>query len=191
METSVLRNYAIALYERAGEENQVPALMRGLDRLASAVAATPELARLAEHPGIALEDKLSLLLTALEPESPAPLSEFLRLLLERHHVVHLPELTRLVASLHEERQGRQPVRVETSALLTEEQLERLGAALARLVGQEVSVRQELAPELLGGLRVHVNSEQLDESLVGRLRQMEAFLRARLEQASEAERPESN
>jgi len=175
MESSALRNYAEALYLEASERGDLEPLLGALRELATALGETPELKRVLEHPGVDAEEKLRLLETILGGERPAGLEGALRLLTARHHLTDLPALARLLRLVQQERAGRQPVRVEASAALSEEQAARLRVALGRLVGREVELTVQVVPELLGGLRVQVNSEVLDESLVGRLRRVEEFL----------------
>ena len=175
METSALRNYAVALYDQAEAEQQVPAVLANLELLARAVEGTPEVMRLARHPGVAVDEKLRLLLAPLGEGTPPLLGRFLTLLLERHHFVDLARLTALLRDVKDEREGLQPVRVESAAELSEDQVHRLEAALGRLLGRPVRVEQELVPDLLGGLRLHVDSEVLDESLAGRLDRLEVYL----------------
>lgn len=175
METSVLRNYALAFYEEVAAEGQLPSILADLDTLVQALEQAPESLRLAEHPGVALEEKVHVLLAPLGESPPPLLQRFVALLLERHRFADLPELARLLRSLRQEREGRQPVRAETAAELSEEQVARLESALERLLGRPVHVEQEVVPDLIGGLRLYVNNEVLDESLAGRLERMREFL----------------
>jgi F-type H+-transporting ATPase subunit delta len=176
MDTALLRNYATALYDQALADQQVPAVAAGLQALAQAVAAEPEAMRVAQHPGVSLEDKLKLLLSPLG-EVPPVLKRFVALTIERHRFADLPELVTLFRAVQDEREGLQPVLAETAAPLTAEQIERLETALARLLGRPARVEQQLVPTLIGGLRLHVNSEVLDESLTGRLDRLAEFLGA--------------
>ncbi len=175
MDTSVLRNYALAFYEEVAAERQVPAILADLDTLVQALAQAPQSMRLAEHPGLAVEDKVRVLLAPLGESPSLLLQRFVTLLLERHRFADLPELARLLRSLQQEQEGRQPVRAETAAPLSEEQVARLEKALQQLLGRPVHVEQEVVPDLIAGLRLHVNNEVLDESLAGRLERMREYL----------------
>jgi len=179
METSVLRNYAEALYAEAAKQSQVPLILESLEALAEAIQAAPDAVRMAQHPGPSMEEKLRLLLSPLGEDRRSLVESYLRLLLERQRLGDLPELVDLLREVQIEHAGQQAVRVATSVLLTEIQVERLEGALKVLVGQEVHVRQQLVPDLLGGLRVHVNSEVLDESVSGRLDRIRTLLQESL------------
>lgn len=75
--------------------------------------------------------------------------------------------------------GRRVATVRSAVALDEAQRERLSAALARAVGAEVELREELDPFLLGGLRVAFGDTQVDASLRRRLDQVERLLAAPL------------
>lgn len=175
MPTAVLRNYAEAFYAEAARQQQVPLLLESLEVLAEAIPAAPEVLRVAQHPGLSTEEKLRLLLSPLAPDRQVLVKDYLRLLLQRQRFSDLPQLVDLLREIQIEHAGQQPVRLETCALLTDSQVQRLEAALKAVVGQEVHVTQQLVPQLLGGFRVHVSSEVLDESVSGHLDRMERFL----------------
>ncbi len=186
MDTAALRNYAAALYDEAEAEKQLPAVLADLETLVRAVERTPEVMRLAQHPGVPVDEKLRLLLAPLGEGAPPLLGRFLALLLERHHFVDLARLTALLRDVKDKREGLQPVFVESAAELSHAQVQRLEAALGGLLGRPVRVAHQVVPDLLGGLRLQVNSEILDESLIGRLERLEEYLSRPL--AEERERP---
>jgi len=58
--------------------------------------------------------------------------------------------------------------VTASVPLTEEQRGRLGAALARIYGHDVHLNIDVAPSIVGGIRVAIGDEVIDGSVVSRL-----------------------
>ncbi|HEY3397570.1 MAG TPA: ATP synthase F1 subunit delta [Armatimonadota bacterium] len=175
MDIAVLRNYAAALYEEAASADQLETIISALDTIEVGLRGAPEVLRLAAHPGVSTEDKLRLLLAPLEGTPPPLLERFLRLLLERHRFSAFADLVELVHQVQHERQGQQPIRVETAVALSAAQLDRLTAALESHLGRQVHLEQQVTPELLGGLRIHVSSEVLDESIAGRLDRLADYL----------------
>ena len=175
MDIAALRNYAAALYDQAEAEEQLPAVLSGLEMLAEVVSRTPEVLRLAQHPGVSVDEKVALLLALLGAGTPSVLGRFLALTLERHRFVDLPQLVALFKDVKDEREGLQPVLVESAAELSPAQTKRLEVALGRLLHRPVRVESRVVADLLGGLRLHVNSEILDESLTGWLDRLEEYL----------------
>ncbi|TDB73558.1 F0F1 ATP synthase subunit delta [Micromonospora sp. KC723] len=76
-------------------------------------------------------------------------------------------LTRLV-EMAADRRDRQVAYVTVAAPLTDEEERRLGARLSAMYGREVSVKQTVAPEVLGGVSVRVGSDLYDGTVLRRL-----------------------
>lgn len=76
-------------------------------------------------------------------------------------------LTRLV-ELAADRRDRQVAYVTVAAPLSEEEERRLGASLSAIYGREVSVKQTVNPEVLGGASVRVGSDLYDGTVLRRL-----------------------
>ena len=76
-------------------------------------------------------------------------------------------LTRLV-ELAAERRDRQVAYVTVAAPLSDEEERRLGARLSEMYGREVSVKQTVNPEVLGGVSVRVGSDLYDGTVLRRL-----------------------
>jgi F-type H+-transporting ATPase subunit delta len=69
-----------------------------------------------------------------------------------------------------ERRERLVATVTAAVPLTEEQRGRLGAVLARIYGHDVQLNVEVAPELVGGLRVEIGDEVIEGSVLSRLQE---------------------
>ncbi|QGN47113.1 F0F1 ATP synthase subunit delta [Micromonospora sp. WMMD558] len=76
-------------------------------------------------------------------------------------------LTRLV-ELAADRRDRQVAYVTVAAPLSDEEERRLGARLSEMYGREVSVKQTVDPEVLGGVSVRVGSDLYDGTVLRRL-----------------------
>ncbi|MEV4813743.1 F0F1 ATP synthase subunit delta [Micromonospora avicenniae] len=76
-------------------------------------------------------------------------------------------LTRLV-ELAADRRDRQVAYVTVAAPLSDEEEQRLGARLSAIYGREVSVRQTVNPDVLGGVSVRVGSDLYDGTVLRRL-----------------------
>ncbi|HEY3259217.1 MAG TPA: F0F1 ATP synthase subunit delta [Pseudonocardiaceae bacterium] len=84
------------------------------------------------------------------------------------HGISLDRAAEQLADLAAERRQRSVARVRTPVALTDDQQERLAAALSRIYGRGMSLQIELDEELIGGLVVRVGDEVIDGSLAGRL-----------------------
>jgi F-type H+-transporting ATPase subunit delta len=170
-------NELLDLVERIGVET----LLAGADRAGQLAEVEDELFRFGQvvdgDPGLsgALSDVVS---------PPAQRAELARALLEGKAnpvTVRLVEtalggfggrsfpvgLTRLV-ELAAERRERQVAYVTVAAPLSDADERRLGAKLSELYGREVSIKQKVDPEVLGGASVLVGSDLYDGTVLRRL-----------------------
>jgi F-type H+-transporting ATPase subunit delta len=76
-------------------------------------------------------------------------------------------LTRLV-ELAADRRDRQVAYVTVAAPLSEQDESRLGARLAEIYGRQITVKQTVEPEVLGGVSVRVGSDLYDGTVLRRL-----------------------
>ena len=58
--------------------------------------------------------------------------------------------------------------VRVAQPLTDDQRDRLRAALARQVGREVAIQEVIDPDILGGVRVELGDEVFEGTVSGRL-----------------------
>jgi F-type H+-transporting ATPase subunit delta len=73
------------------------------------------------------------------------------------------------------RRDRAVARVTSAIPLTEQQRERLTAALGRVYGRTMHLDVDVVPSLVGGLRVQVGDEVIDASVVARLARADRLL----------------
>lgn len=95
-------------------------------------------------------------------------TNFLGVLIERNRVDLLPRIARVFAGLAGELTGECTAVVHTARALTEEQREKLAAALATAFGGPVRIHQRVEPGLLAGARVTVGDRIFDGTVLGRL-----------------------
>jgi F-type H+-transporting ATPase subunit delta len=76
-------------------------------------------------------------------------------------------LTRLV-ELAADRRDRQVAYVTVAAPLTDEEEHRLGSTLSGLYGREVTVKQTVDPQILGGMSVRIGADLYDGTILRRL-----------------------
>jgi len=76
----------------------------------------------------------------------------------------LDEYSRLAAG----RRGREVALVTAAVPLSDAQKERLGAALARLVGRQVHLNIDVDPSVLGGVRVQIGDEVIEGTVANRM-----------------------
>lgn len=171
----VTSRYAEALYNLARARGALEAVRADVAHLASELGAGGKLASL-------FDERLSL--DARRRRAGEHLAgthaltqSFVNLVLGKRRVEVLRQLG---AAFHRrdlaERGAAEGV-VESARALDESELARLAAALGPRLEKQLALRNRVVPELIGGLRVLVESKMLDASVAGRLEGMKKHLLA--------------
>lgn len=158
--------YGRALFDLAAEGDG-DVIERDAKAVLAAFTAAPEYIRLLENPGIPEEQRRAALTRAVAGAHPY-LANTLCLLLDRSRAGQIPAV--LEAFLAERRAARGEVtaRVETAMPLTDGEKAALADALSRKYGKTVTLRETVDPRLIGGIRVYIEGELLDDTLRHRL-----------------------
>jgi F-type H+-transporting ATPase subunit delta len=163
--------FAIAA-ERAG---QLDDLEDDLFRFGRVVAGEPKLRSALSDPALPADRKRDLLSALLDGKVSGPAERLITLAALQPRGRSLDANLETYARLAAERRQRLVPLVRVASPLTEQQQERLTAALAGLYGHEIHLNILLDPEVVGGMSVQVGDELIDASVASRL----AALRRRL------------
>ncbi|HEX6968421.1 MAG TPA: F0F1 ATP synthase subunit delta [Micromonosporaceae bacterium] len=155
----------LASADRAGELGEIE---DELFRFGQIVAADPQLSSLLSDPVASAERRAELARGLLEGKARPLTVRLVEVALAgfggRSFSGALSRLVELAA----ERRERQIAHVTVAAPLTEEEERRLGSTLSQMYGREVSVKQHVDPEILGGMSVQVGSDLYDGTVLRRL-----------------------
>jgi F-type H+-transporting ATPase subunit delta len=151
--------------DRAGELSEVE---DELFRFGQVVAATPDLSNTLADPIAPVEQRAELVRALLEGKARPVTVQLVEVALAgfggRSFSAALTRLVELAA----ERRDRQVAYVTVAAPLTDEEERRLGSTLSGLYGREVSIKQTVDPEILGGMSVHIGADLYDGTILRRL-----------------------
>ncbi len=156
------------LLAAAEQDGQLGTVEDELFRFERILANAGELAAALDEAGVPAERRVGLL-DSLVGEKVHPIT---RQLLE-HAVTSGRRPTLLLAiddllQASAARRDRSVARVLSATALTDEQTERLAAALSRLYGRQINVRTAVDDSVRGGLVVRVGDEVIDGSVASRL-----------------------
>ena len=174
---TIARPYAEALYKAAGAQGAV--LKDQVSSLA-ALAADAGLRQFADNPkvaqlqvfdliaGIALQNGVSL---------DSKVANLLRTVLDNGRLAALPEIAAQFQALVNASSGVSDAHIQSAFAIDAAQLADTVAALEQRFARKLNATVEIAPELIGGIRVTVGDEVLDTSVRARLEQMKVALTA--------------
>lgn len=172
MSSLIARRYAKALLQIGDKQGNVPQVKQELDKVADAVAASPDLARLVASPLLVPTRKAEVFGAVLTASGVSEtLRNFFRVVAEAGRLNLLPQLRSAFAELVDERAGILEAKVASAQPLTEAQAASLTASLGARTGKTVRLSWSQDATLLGGLKVQLGSTVLDASIQGQLRQL--------------------
>ena len=171
---TIARPYAEALFKAVGS---APDVIQQLPALAE-LAGADELRQFADHPKVGAAAVFDLVVQALSSKGiglGAPLQNLLRTVLENGRLAALPEIAAQFKSLVNAKSGVSDVTIQSAFPLEGAALADVLTILEKRFGRKLNARVEIAPELIGGVRVIVGDEVLDTSVKARLDQMKVAL----------------
>ncbi|MGE3261415.1 MAG: ATP synthase F1 subunit delta [Bacteriovoracia bacterium] len=157
--------YARAVFELAKEKGQLDSVFKELKSFWDVCHASQPLKAVVAGAGINPNDRKAILkdvCKALEL-SPIP-TRLLEMLAARGRVSVVPELLKDLEKMIEAGEGIQSGEVRSAVALSPEEVEFLGAAIAKRVGGKVRLNQVVDPSLLGGVVATVAGKTFDASL---------------------------
>ena len=173
--TAVALKYAKALFDTALEDGKLAEITRDADFLRQLREEDPAFVNFLVSPEVLTEQKMEFVKTVFEPRLDLLTVNFIRLLIEKGRIEHLPEIRKEFDRLQEEHQGRLRAQVMTAVPLSGEQESRLKQQLDRITGKNTEIEKQVDPAILGGVVVHLGNTIIDRSLRYGLRQLEESL----------------
>ena len=177
MATAAGRRYSRAIFDLAQDEGKVEEWRQRLSVL-SDVLSEATVATVLTNPTITLSERMELISgssTGLDDES----INLAKLLIESNRVKEISAIADEYKALADVAAGRVRATVTTAIELTEHDRDRISDELSKRLGKEVSLKLQVDPTILGGLKLQYGEHLVDASVATRLQQ----LRRRLAEAS--------
>jgi F-type H+-transporting ATPase subunit delta len=169
LENQIGKRYAEAL---SGTISDLPALEQALENLKAfgdALNTEKQLAQFFEHPSISCEKKKNVVQDichklAVEDK----VSRMLVLLNERGKILYLDKIVEYFEKVVDRRLNRTRVHVTSAYPLANENIERLKAALNKILGKTILIDTELDESLIGGIMLRIGDQVADDTIRNRL-----------------------
>jgi F-type H+-transporting ATPase subunit delta len=171
---TIARPYAEALFQSVASDASQAS--QWLDELAQ-FASDETLLQFADSPKVSAEQVFDVISGAAQTALPAEAGNFLRLVIENGRLAALPEIATQFRALKNARTGTADAIVYSAFDIDSSALADLSGLLEKRFGRQLNLSVQLAPELIGGIRVAVGDEVLDTSVQARLEQMKVALTA--------------
>lgn len=171
---TVARPYAKALFELAGEKEQVASWLKGLVELAWLVQ-QPKVAELisqSETDAAHKAAELTRLLSDSEAIQSVEFKNFIQVLAEEKRLAVLPEIQAQYQELVLSRDNAKQATVYTAyEIADEQQRAQIISDLEQRFNVRLKATFQTAPELIGGIKVEVGDQVLDLSVQGKLNKL--------------------
>jgi F-type H+-transporting ATPase subunit delta len=171
---TIARPYAEAAFALAKSGAALAAWQGALARMA-AVATDQQMLECIADPRIA-PAALADLFLGVSGELSAEQKGFANLLVENRRLTVLPEISELFEQLKNAEEDTREAVVSSAFPLDEAQVKNLVADLERKFGCRIKATVEVAPELIGGVRIALGDQVIDASVRGKLAAMAVTLK---------------
>ncbi len=173
---SVARRYARAMMDIGAETHSYEKLGREVRALAQAMKSSEELAATLANPAIPRSDRRKVLEAVAVRAGASKLSLHLAfLLLDRERIAALPDVSRELDAMIDDKVGRVRADVVSAEPLSRAQQDQLQKLLERVSGRKVEMQTRENPELLGGVVAKVGDLLYDGSLRSQLERLRQTL----------------
>lgn len=173
--TEFAKVYGGALYELAAEEGLEDALQKQLGEVSSILRDNPDYARLIDSRNIPKAERVGLLDAAFGENAHPYLLNFMKILCERGAFSQLGVCAKAYDTQYDEAHGIVPATALSAKPLTQDQQKRLIEALERRTGKRIRLKTQVDPSLVGGLRVTMQGQRLDNTLASRMERLRRAL----------------
>jgi F-type H+-transporting ATPase subunit delta len=167
-EQTVGKRYALALFNAAESDELTHQVQENLTLLSELWEKNEELRGFMEAPQISTEEKKKILQTSLSEKVSELLLQFLIFLLEKGRFPQIPEIAAYYRKLLKEKMGIVEARVTTASPLDEELTLSLKEKLQKKTGKKIDLILQTDPSLIGGIRVIIGNQIIDNSISSEL-----------------------
>jgi F-type H+-transporting ATPase subunit delta len=165
------RRYAAAIFQLASERNAVESVGRDLHAIAEALYEEESARGFFLSPVVERSEKERVLAQAFDGKADEIALHSLLLLVRKRRERLLQEIVRQYDAMQLQARGEEPLTITSARPLTRDEQRALVAKLERIYGRKFDVRQQVDPELIGGVRVLMGDRRVDGTVEGRLSEL--------------------
>jgi F-type H+-transporting ATPase subunit delta len=170
--------YATALYAVASAEGQLSMVGDELFAIARAVEDNDQLRDALGDPHVPAERRQQIVEDLLGSRASDVTVGLTSMVVATGRGRELPAIVDTLLEMSARQEGREVADIRSAIELTDDQQERLAAALKQITGVDVDLRVVVDPSVVGGLVARVGDQVIDGSVRHRLAQLRESLSAR-------------
>ena len=169
--------YASALFELALEAGNLKETAKDINAFGKLLRENEDLQRLVSSPVITADQQHGAISAILDKAAIKGLvANSLMLITKNRRLSGLRDIIKAFNALHARHKGEVEADVTSAAELSDDQMKTLKSTLKAAVGQDVELRTNVDPSLIGGLMVKVGSRMIDSSLKTKLNNLKTTMK---------------
>ncbi len=162
------RRYGRALFQLAEETGSCEAVEQDLENLLKTLASHREISRLVSNPTLPLSLKKDFIRKIFSQPLSKLLLHFVQVVITKGHFNEIKLIREEYHRLFEKRQGVREVQVVTARALAEPLEQKLTQVLAKRLKARIRLIPRVQPDILGGMILRFDHEEIDASFRTRL-----------------------
>ncbi|TKG90118.1 ATP synthase F1 subunit delta [Puteibacter caeruleilacunae] len=167
--------YAKALFSLASENNILDEVYKNIIEISQLVENSPDFILLLESPIVKTSKKLEVLSLMFKGNVNEYVLSFLLLITENKREVHIPSICTEFKEQYRHSQGIKSAILTTSHKISKELESHIKTFLSEHFKTKIELTIQVKEEIIGGLILRVDDQQIDESVLGKLRRIKEDL----------------
>lgn len=168
--------YADAILGAVKDPKQMETVGADIRRFAEVYAASGDLRKMLNHPGLPNENKQRMLKGVMEKLGlSAPARKSLEVVQRRGRIGFTADIADTYDAMLDEKLGRQTVRVRSAFALSTDEVGVLETVFSKLTGKKAKVEAAVDKSLIGGVVARVGSKVYDGSMSNQLKALKVKL----------------
>lgn len=177
MEGLVATRYAKSLFEVGVEEKCLDTLLDEMMSLKTIFSENADMLKLLGTPVLPSEEKLKILGELFEGRVSVYVLNFLKILTEKHRIASFDDIAEQFRLLYNKKNNIQEVVAITAIPLSEGLFTKLKLKLEQITGKTVVLENRVAPDIMGGIIIKMENDQIDASVKNRIEELKQHISA--------------
>ncbi|MBN2777727.1 MAG: ATP synthase F1 subunit delta [Bacteroidales bacterium] len=169
--------YAKAVFMLAKEQNVLDQVYNDFKLIRETTHEAPEFNSIISSPVVTAADKLNLLKKVYEKSVHEITMRFMNLLVDKSREIYLIDIARNFETFYRKENNIKQVIVTTQTEISKETSERISDLIVSGFGSKVEIKNIIKDEMIGGIILRIENEQLDLSVKTQLNDIKKKLQS--------------
>ncbi len=169
--TRIAVRYAKPLLELAQEKGSLEAVKKDMLGFTELCKTNRDFVSMLKSPIIQNMKKAQILKTIFDNKVDALTATFFDVVARKNREQYLPEIAKEFVALYNDKMGYQDATVTTAIAIDDQERKTFEKLVADITGRKPLLSEKIDSELIGGYRLNLGDQQIDESISGQLKDL--------------------